>query len=335
MTDIVTNKNKIKNKVKNNISFFKKDKPLKINLHYDKSMHNKSMDEAIMSNQVLLWGLNKIDSILLNPYEKNYSRLKIKQNITTNNVKMTDDDITNKYIHKYTHHDLNWLNHEYEIVENKILKLTDLTDEYDDLLNLQDHLSDLINELMDESKNNQTNKNKDFNQNEQNDVLMEIEIKPLKSTKSTKSTKSIKPIKPIKPYYWIGEIPPGYREATQEEAILNKKVSLFGKKKVDRELHSLFEITGTIYINTDELAKLNQHIISLKGKINYYKKDLIHKKILLNSDAINQETETEIKNKILNIKNCYKKTIDMYNLYVKKYIEIKNQTKKITNKSNV
>lgn len=29
------------------------------------------MDDAIGANEVLLWGLNKIDSILLTPYEKN------------------------------------------------------------------------------------------------------------------------------------------------------------------------------------------------------------------------------------------------------------------------
>jgi sulfur transfer complex TusBCD TusB component (DsrH family) len=359
MAEKITKSKKIQG-VKKNIFIFKKDKTIRI-----KSTpvpKKKSMDEAIKTNEVLLWGTNKIDSILLTPYEKNYAKSKTKSDKSetteiTDEIEITDEtEITDKiansdkqeepikimdseYIpsHKYNITDLDWLNKEYDRIENKISQLTEITEEYDNLLDLQDSLTELINELEYEAKTNniskifkETNdnmdKNKDENCADEDETLMEIEIKS-KKEKSTKLKKSKKTTK-LKPYYWIGEIPEGYREATEEEAIVNKKVSLFGKKRVNRELQSLFEITGTIYIDTNELSIINQQIMGLKGKLHYYKKELEFKTISLDSDIISQEMENEIKNKISDVKNCYKKTVDIYNLYVKKYknlAELKNQ----------
>ena len=356
MTELSTEIKKISG-VKKNISIFKKDKTIKI-----KSTpipKKKSMDEAIETNEVLLWGLNKIDSILLTPYEKNYIKSKTKSaktnTIEKNKISKTDTSngtvninkqkyyiktIDKEYIPSHTYNilDLDWLNEEYERIDNKINQLTDITDEYDNLLDLQDSLTELINELEYMAKNkkndndkNDNNDNKDNNndnndddnnvgnnneyEDEDDNTLMEVEIK-------TKSTKSRKKATKLKPYYWIGKIPDGYREATEEEAIINKKVSLFGKKRVNRELHSLFEITGTIYIDTEELPIINQQIMGLKGKLSYYKKELEYKKISLDSDTISEEMRNDIKNKILDIKNCYKKTVDIYNIYVKKYNDL-------------
>ncbi len=322
--------------VKKNISIFKKDKTVKI-----KSTpipQKKSMDDAIKANEVLLWGVNRIDSLLLSPYEKNYSKTKIKSDNFTSNETLIQTNPINKTTdleynpeHKYTLADMDFLNIEYERIEKKISQMTELTDEYDNLLDLQDNLTDLINELEYDAKNNiNNNDNNDNIENTNSDddkkeVLMEIEIKPNKSTKLTKSTKSIKltKAKKLKPYFWIGEIPEGYREATEEEAIINKKVSLFGKKRVQRELFSLFEITGTIHMECDDPIKLNQQIIGLKGKLKFYKRELEFQNISLDSDTISSETEETIRNKIAEINNSYKKTLDILNLYIKKYNEIK------------
>ena len=341
--------------VKKNITIFKKDSTIKIKS--TQIPKKKSMDEAIKSNEVLLWGLNKIDSILLSPYEKNYIKSKTKSKKTDSDEKInydekaifdkkTDNQISNsdkqeyliktkdhEYIpsHKYSFVDLDWLNKEYHRIENKISQLTEITEEYDNLLDLQESLTELINELEYTNKNID-NKSVDNNiENDDDKTLIEVEInsKKSKSTKTSKSTK--KKITIIKPYYWIGEIPEGYREATEEEAIVNKKVSLFGKKRVNRELHSFFEITGTIYIDTEELPIINQQIMGLKGKLRYYKKELEYKKISLDSDTISQEMQNEIKNKISDIKNSYKKTVDIYNIYVKKYNNLtKNQNQNKT-----
>lgn len=344
--------------VKKNITIFKKDKPIKIKSTLVPK--KKSMDEAIKANEVLLWGTNKIDSILLTPYEKNYTKSKTKSDkseITDSTETTTNSDEQEELIktwdqeyipsHKYNISDLDWLNKEYDRIENKISQLTEITEEYNNLLDLQDSLTELINELEYKAKTNndivgkvfietnddvEKNKNKDEN-DDKDETLMEVEIKS-KRTKSTKSTKT-KKITKLKPYYWIGEIPEGYREATEEEAIVNKKVSLFGKKRINRELHSLFEITGTIYIDTEELPIINQQIMALKGKLHYYKKELEHKKITLDSDTISQEMENEIKNKMSDIKNCYKKTVDIYNLYVKKYKNLKEVKNQNINKNKI
>jgi hypothetical protein len=334
--------------VKKNISIFKKDKTIKIKP--TTIPQKKSMDDAIKANDVLLWGLNRIDSILLSPYEKNYSKIKtkydepipdkhlsesdndvkilnqtgiensFKSGTLTNSIKkLTDTEYNPK--HRYTFVDLDFLNLEYDRIEKEISQMTELTYKYDNLLDLQDSLTDLINELEYVSKNNiENNSNSHSNSDKEKEVLMEIEIKP-KSIKSTKTNKT-KPSK-FKPYFWIGEIPEGYREATQEEAIINKKVSFYGKKKVQRELFRLFEITGTIYMECNDPIKLNQQIIALKGKLKFYKRELEFQNISLDSDTIDSETEALIKNKIAQTNNCYKKTIDILNIYIMKYNEIK------------
>ena len=53
----------------------------------------------------------------------------------------------------------------------------------------------------------------------------------------------------LKPWYYIGDIPKGYREAKEEEAIKANKVSLYGKYKVDEQRYTLFN-TYRILLST-------------------------------------------------------------------------------------
>ena len=345
-TDEIDKTNEItkKIKVKKNINIFKKDKTVKIKLT-SKEPKKKSMEDALKSNEVLLWGLNRIDSILLAKYPNNK---KIFLNKKTNEHETLDNKI--KQIgeiqktldteynpsHTYNICDLDFLNLEYDRIENKLSQIQCMNDEYENLLDLQDSLTELINELVEQSKvNNQyaiqvqnpisTIFNNANNTND-NKILMEVEIDKNKSTKSTKSTRTVKTVKTkkLKPYYWIGEVPEGYREATEQEAIMNKKVSLYGKKRVNRELNSLFEITGTIYMDMTDKIELNKQIIALKGKLKYYKKEIEYHKISLDSDINTEEMKEEIKDKISEVKNYYKKTSDIYNLYVSQYNKLNN-----------
>lgn len=336
-------------KVKKNITIFKKDKIVKIKQTEIKK--KKSMDEALDLGEVNLWGLNKIDSILLNDYEKKFKPEKIRKStklIKSNEieeeknkppqiVKTTDTE----YIpnNKYTWKDLEFLNAEYDRIEEQLSQMVDLNDEYDELMEKQDLLGELLEELKIQEKvynlqygiiSNELTLTKKNDKNENNENDENKSNKSIKSTKTTKSTKTkfdkiinVEPSK-LKPYYFIGKIPEGYREATEEEAITNKKVSFYGKRRVNRELNNLFEITGTIYINTNDIKKLNNQIIALKGKLSYYKKEYEFNKISLDSDSISDERIEEIKEKITQIKNSYKKTLDLYNLYVKKFNELNN-----------
>jgi hypothetical protein len=335
-------------KVKKNINIFKKDKTIKIKLTSNEPK-KKSMEDALKSNEVLLWGLNRIDSILLAKYpnnkKNNIDEKMNKPDILDNKIKQIGEiqktlDTEYNPSHTYNICDLDFLNLEYDRIENKISQMEDLNDEYDNLLDIQDSLTELINELVEQSKeNNQdaiqvqnpiyriVNNTNNINDNK---ILIEVEIDKNKSTKSTKSIKSTRIVKTVKtkklkPYYWIGEIPEGYREATEEEAIVNKKISLYGKKRVNRELNSLFEITGTIYMDMTDKLELNKQIIALKGKLKYYKKEIEYHKISLDSDINTEEMKGEIKDKILEVKNYYKKTLDIHNLYVSQYNKLNLQ----------
>jgi len=287
-TDEITKKNK----VKKNINIFKKDKTIKKKLASNEPK-KKSMEEALESKEVLLWGTNQIDSILLAKYpnnKKNNIDEKMNKSETLDNkikqigkIQKTLDTEYNPS-HTYNTCDLDFLNLEYDKIDNKFNQMVDLNEEYDNLLDLQDSLTELINELVEQTKeNNQdtiqiqnpistiVNNTNDTNNTDNNEILMEVEIdkNKKKSTKTLKTVKTVKTVKTkkLKPYYWIGEIPDGYREATEEEAIVNNKISFYGKKRVNRELNSLFEITGTIYMDMKDKVELNKQIIALKGKL--------------------------------------------------------------------
>lgn len=351
-TDETNETNKKISKVKKNINIFKKDKTIKIKLT-SKEPKKKSMEDALKSNEVSLWGFNGVDSILLSkyPYNKknNIDKKMNEQEIIDNKIKQIEEiqktlDTEYNPSHTYNTCDLDFLNLEYDRIENKISQMLDLNDEYDNLLDLQDSLTELINELTEQSKENNpdcvvqnpiadiiansTNVNDDDNDTTDttdNQILIEVEIdkNKKKSTKSIKSTTTRK-TKKLKPYYFIGEIPDGYREATEEEAIVNKKVSFYGKKRVNRELNSLFEITGTIYMDMTDKGELNKQIMALKGKLTYYKKEIEYHKISLDNDTNTDETKDEIKDKIDETKKYYRKTLDVYNLYVSKFNKLNN-----------
>jgi hypothetical protein len=50
----------------------------------------------------------------------------------------------------------------------------------------------------------------------------------------------------LKPWYYIGDIPKGYREATEDEAISHKMVSHYGKYPVDLEKWRIFDEYGIL-----------------------------------------------------------------------------------------
>ena len=140
-------------KVKKNIDVFKKINPI---IKIKNDVHKKkSMVEALKDNEVLLWGLNQVDSLIIKQYEIDYKKPKSKK--TNNKIepkinivqlkKTTDTEYNPEHKSKYNYLDLNFLNTEYDVVDNKISKFTDLGDEYDKMMNLQDELAELIEEL--------------------------------------------------------------------------------------------------------------------------------------------------------------------------------------------
>lgn len=324
----------LKSKYQSKIIKIKPDQELENN-----KLENKSMENALKSNLVLLYGINKIDSILIEKYEKNYVKPeKNKVNSTQDdNLKSKDEKINRDKFkefnpeYDYFIEDLKFLNNEYDNIEKKLDQINTINKEYEDLLDLQDQLTEIIDKLEKEAKNSNTFKEIDFfdkNNLEESDenILIEedllskksdIELESKSDEKNKTKNQKKKNYKKLKPYYWIGNIPDGYREATEEEAILNKKVSWFGKKKISRELFNTYNITGTICIENLNEKEIRFKIIALKGKLRFYKKNYDYNKVTLNTGKLTIGLEEETKEKIRESANCCKKTIDVINFYVK------------------
>ena len=105
---------------------------------------------------------------------------------------------------------------------------------------------------------------------------------------------------------------------------MNKKVSLFGKNKVCRELYNLHDITGTMFIKNLKPKELNLKISALKWKLRFYKKEHEFHKISLGSGKLSLEQSKEVEKKIEELCECYKKTFDILNLYVESLEKNKN-----------
>ena len=83
--------------------------------------------------------------------------------------------------------------------------------------------------------------------------------------------KYVKKVKEEKPYYNIGDIPNGYREATEEEALMNDKVSNWGKYQVSEKNIKEFKNVGFLFnknLSEDESKHLISRMITrMKGSI--------------------------------------------------------------------
>ena len=342
MINDVRNKTKKKSnlldefKVKKNIDIINsKSKIIKIKTNNKDTI--KSMDESFKTNEVLFWGLNKVDSIILNLYEDNFTKENKKPKVLDKKenkiYKIFDPN------EKYSVNDLNFLNKEYEKIEIKLDKLTDLNDECEKLMDLQDNLTNIIENLQTQKDNNLENSNNDTVFTSDSTILVQQSDSDsdLDSDSDSDSDSNIENKKKVgrkkilKPYFWIGKIPQGYREATQEEAILKKKVSCFGKNKVSREIYNMYDVTGTICVNNLKEKDIKLKIIALKGKLRFYKKEYDYESISFNSGKNIGVHREEIKNKIEELQYCYKKTADVINFYVQNLNNINNIN---TQKSN-
>ena len=364
-------------KIKKNIEILKKEsKPIikvKSNINETglvKKSIGKSMDDAFKANEVMLWGLNSVDSIILELYEKDFvNKIKkskkdegLNEKINSNNnntLNENGDNDEQKYFEPfrtYEFKDMDFLNKEYERVDEKLIQAKD-EEQIENLLDLQEKIANVINELNYENEQNNLIQSSGLVKEEQNIIAksesnLKQELEESKESNTdlneknisknqtsieidkSSSKKKYKRTTKIKPYYYIGNIPEGYRAATQEEAIINKKVSWFGKYKVNRELYNLYCVCGAIYVDEPNIKQLNLKILALKGKLRFYKKEYEYWKISYGSNKITDEKKNEIKEKINDIKDCYKKTFDVLNLHIESYKKQLSKEENTVNKSN-
>ena len=173
--------------------FTKNNLMIKINTETHK---HKSMNDALKDDEVLLWGLNQVDSLILASYELNYFKQNIIKKINLNEqIKMSinkkiicekTSDIQYNPSNTYNHCDLQFLINEYDRIDYDLSMMKELNDEFNNLLDVQDKLGDLIDEL----ENNQESNVEGYNNNlislYKLDVDMEIEINKKQISNKTK-----------------------------------------------------------------------------------------------------------------------------------------------------
>ena len=249
---------------------------------------DKTEVQALEAKQVLLWGLNKVESKILKKYEDDYKptkRVYIRKETIKTKSKLRVYEPDNE---DYNESDLPFLNSEYD----RISKL-EMTDENEDL---QEKLYDVIDQIESIAKYRKSQGN-GFNEDILNHLITHIvdkdepvdkrdfkhakdvidvikkqkmrggkiekgspdalaraekmrlgkEAKRIAEGKPPPKGKYVKKVRELEPYYNIGEIPDGYREATEYEAITNGKVSYWGKYEVNPDTMIEFNNVGFLF----------------------------------------------------------------------------------------
>lgn len=315
------------------------------------------------NDRVLLWGLIKASSKLLDKYDKgnkNPNSKKRKQIVVEEEI---NEDVveaqprTYDVDEMYNINDLDFLNTEYDRIEDKLSKTTDM-DEMEELEDIQDKLYNLIEGLetmktmtgkgfkkgspeakahaekmrmirLTKNNNRPTKPTKIVNTSKARVIKGSEEAKALgqRLSEARKAKAINKPTKPIKqpkitgkPWYYIGDIPKGYREATEEEAIKADKVSKYGKYAIDEERYTLYKMYNIILDD-----KLDNNVLS--GTINGLKRRLI--KLLEEIEKVRLKTQSEkyrndLDNnyqKLMELKNEKRYVSAAYNWYYKLLME--------------
>lgn len=153
--------------------------------------------------------------------------------------------------------------------------------------------------------------------------LAEAKKKKLNALKAEQPKEEVKtqPIKG-KPYYYIGDIPKGYREATEQEAIKNNKVSEYGKYKVDSEMLRYYKEYGILLNPNASQEETRVMLMVLKKKTLRALEDIeiFESKI---DNPKHKDKHNEYKNKLEMAKDQRKVYNAMYNFYLKIWAKLK------------
>lgn len=151
------------------------------------------------------------------------------------------------------------------------------------------------------------------------------EAKKKKSEEKKKIEEMLKKDKPNidkkgKPWFYIGDIPKGYREATEDEAILSDKVSIYGKYIVDDEKYTLYKNYGILLSKDKDDQEKVWYMNGLKKRVLNSLKDIEILSSKLSNDKYKDKWE-EYRNKLINEKIKRKYLQAGWNWYYKLYCE--------------
>ena len=151
--------------------------------------------------------------------------------------------------------------------------------------------------------------------------LAEAKKKKLEEAKKVKE--EIKPVKKGKAWFYIGDIPKGYREATEDEAIIANKVSEYGKHVVDEEKYRLYR-DYDVLLTTEKSDQENQwYMNGLKKRIMSSLKEIEILSSKIDNDKYKDKL-AENKTKLANEKEKKKYLQAGWNWYYKLYCEKNN-----------
>lgn len=125
-----------------------------------------------------------------------------------------------------------------------------------------------------------------------------------------------------RPWYYIGDIPKGYREATELEAIKNNKVSKYGKYEVDETRLMLYRDYDILLDESKSLQEIIWTMNSLKKRIITSLEEIEILNNKLENPKYEKEKET-YKNKLSNEKLKRKYLTAGYNWYYKIFCTFK------------
>ena len=152
-------------------------------------------------------------------------------------------------------------------------------------------------------------------------------LKQAKEEEDAKKKETMKPEENItkgKPYYYIGDIPKGFRMATMQEAIRNDKVSEYGKFQVDTNMYNYYRDYG-ILLNpdaTDNEIRINLMVLKKKTLKAYEDIEIFENK--LENDKY-KDKWNEFKHKLERAKDERKTYNAMLNFYWKLHTKRHNK----------
>lgn len=155
-------------------------------------------------------------------------------------------------------------------------------------------------------------------------------MEALKQAKEEEEAKKKEELKPEenktkgKPYYYIGDIPKGFRLATMQEAIRNDKVSEYGKFQVDTNMYNYYRDYG-ILLNpdaTDNEIRINLMVLKKKTLKAYEDIEIFENK--LENDKY-KDKWNEFKHKLERAKDERKTYNAMLNFYWKLHTKRHNK----------
>lgn len=149
------------------------------------------------------------------------------------------------------------------------------------------------------------------------------EAKKKEEEEKKKKEEILNPTKPKgRPWYYIGDIPKGYREATELEAIKNNKVSKYGKYEVDETRLMLYRDYDILLDETKSLQEVIWTMNSLKKRIMESLQEIEIFENKLENPKYEKEHKT-YKTKLTNEKIKRKYLTAGYNWYYKIYCDFK------------